>query len=142
MRFTLLAAILYLFVFVICYLRESIRIPQIPGVIGFFVFLAQKIVATIEYETYDEVIIDVGNATVIFGFLSLISLYFYIRLGEQDFSPLKYHSGPFGVASKTFWTRGHQNHVILYYPISMDQWLGGFEKEDKCFKPYFVFGDK
>jgi len=32
--------------------------------------------------------------------------------------------------------------VIIYYPISLDQWLGGFERAEKWFLPYCLFGEK
>jgi len=74
----------------------------------------------------------------------MISIFWFYRLGEADFTTqlIRTHTGPYGIGVKVFWTKVHDNHTVVYYPISKCEWERACEKPEKYFLPWNIFGKK
>ena len=59
----------------------------------------------------------------------------------MDFSPLGNPTGPHGVGCQRIWTKKNRNHVLVYYPISQQQWVTSITDVTKLL-PYTLFGEK
>ena len=105
-----------------------------PNVIGFYGLWIWKIVANVYFniayydpQSEEDDVHDFirGRRIIVITFAALTakSIFWFYRLGESDFKNFIKVNGPYGIGLKVFWTKVHDNHCIVYYPIAKSEWI-------------------
>jgi hypothetical protein len=95
---------------------ETIRVVQIPNVLGLIVYGLFSMIAY--FTSSQRVQIMAGWILVVFfGW----TCYLANKYGNISLEACA-TTGPFGVACQRFWTKKNKNHVMVYYPIQKRKW--------------------